>query len=37
MTSPNGGYQDSRAGQLTPYDLNGIRQMLANARALGVS
>ncbi|MEU7435659.1 hypothetical protein AB0B07_33200 [Streptomyces sioyaensis] len=37
MTSPNGGYQDSRAGQLTPYDLNGIRQLLANATALGVA
>lgn len=37
MTSPNGGYQDSRAGQLTPYDLDGIKQLLANATALGVS
>lgn len=37
MTSPNGGYQDSRAGQLTPYDLNGIKQLLANATALGVA
>ncbi|MGY5127322.1 hypothetical protein [Streptomyces nigrescens] len=37
MTSPNGGYQDSRAGQLTPYDLAGIKQLLANATALGVS
>ncbi|MFE7780362.1 hypothetical protein [Streptomyces nigrescens] len=37
MTSPNGGYQDSRAGQLTPYDLNGIKQLLANAPILGVS
>ncbi|MFG2532757.1 hypothetical protein [Streptomyces sp. NPDC048516] len=37
MTSPNGGYQDSRAGTLTPYDLNGIKQLLANATALGVS
>ncbi|MGW7636137.1 hypothetical protein [Streptomyces decoyicus] len=37
MTSPNGGYQDSRAGTLTPYDLAGIKQLLANATALGVS
>lgn len=37
MTSPNGGYQDSRAGTLTPYDLNGIKQLLANATALGVA
>ncbi|PBC72290.1 MULTISPECIES: hypothetical protein [unclassified Streptomyces] len=37
MTSPNGGYQDSRAGTLTPYDLNGIKQLLANAAALGVA
>ncbi|MEW2437826.1 hypothetical protein AB0952_27360 [Streptomyces caniferus] len=33
MTSPNGGYQDSRAGTPTPYDLNGIKQLLANATA----
>lgn len=37
MTGPNGGYQDSRSGTLTPYDLNGIKQLLANATALGVS
>lgn len=37
MTSPNGGYQDSRAGQLTPYDLNGIKQLLANYNAVGVA
>lgn len=37
MTSPNGGYQDSRAGQFTTYDLNGIKKLLANAAALGVS
>jgi len=37
MTSPNGGYQDSRAGQFTPYDLNGFKQLLANATALGVA
>ncbi|MEU8682895.1 hypothetical protein [Streptomyces sp. NPDC048611] len=37
MTSPNGGYQDSRAGSLTPYDLNGIKQLITNATALGVA
>lgn len=37
MTSPNGGYQDNRAGTLTPYDLNGFRQLLANAPILGVA
>lgn len=37
MTSPNGGYQDSRAGTLTPYDLNGIKQLLANYNAVGVA
>lgn len=37
MTSPNGGYQDSRAGTYTTYDLNGFKQLLANAPILGVS
>lgn len=37
MTSPNGGFQDTRAGTLTPYDLTGIKQLLTNATALGVS
>ncbi|MFI0156191.1 hypothetical protein [Streptomyces lydicus] len=37
MASPNGGFQDSRAGTYTPYDLNGFKQLLANATILGVS
>ncbi|MFJ8677263.1 hypothetical protein [Streptomyces sp. NPDC093589] len=37
MTSPNGGYQDSRAGTLTPYDLNGIKALVANHTAVGMT
>ncbi|BCK74057.1 hypothetical protein Srufu_080100 (plasmid) [Streptomyces libani subsp. rufus] len=37
MTSPNGGYKDSRAGTYTTYDMNGFKRLLANATALGVS
>ncbi|MFJ6608189.1 zinc metalloprotease [Streptomyces lydicus] len=37
MTSPNGGYKDSRAGTFTTYDLNGFKQLLANAAILGVA
>ncbi|GAA0501194.1 hypothetical protein [Streptomyces olivaceiscleroticus] len=37
MTNPNGGFQDDRAGTFTPYDLTGIKRMMANATALGVS
>jgi hypothetical protein len=37
MCSPNGGYETSRAGRLTAYDIDGIKALLANARTQGVS
>lgn len=30
MTSPNGGWLDSRAGQFTSYDINGLKALKAN-------
>lgn len=37
MCSPNGGYQTSaNVGRLVGYDLNGIAQLIANAKAQGL-
>lgn len=38
MCSPNGGYKtDANQGKLLAYDINGIKALLANARAQGIS
>ncbi|GAA2309857.1 hypothetical protein OHT20_06560 [Streptomyces caniferus] len=36
MCSPNGGYKTSNAGRLTGYDVNGLKALLANAKAQGI-
>lgn len=35
MCSPNGGYRGSGAGKLTPFDLDGVEALLANAARRG--
>lgn len=37
MCSPSGGYQTSNAGKLVGYDVNGVKALIANARAQGIS
>ncbi|RCG21846.1 hypothetical protein DQ392_08435 [Streptomyces reniochalinae] len=37
MCSPNGGYSTSNAGKLVGYDVNGLKALVANARAQGLS
>jgi hypothetical protein len=37
MCSPSGGYETSRAGRLTAYDIAGVKALLANAKTQGVS
>ncbi|WP_326806623.1 hypothetical protein OHB04_02205 [Streptomyces sp. NBC_01775] len=37
MCSPNGGYSTSNAGKLVGYDVNGVKALIANARAQGIS
>ncbi|MBQ1164563.1 hypothetical protein KBZ21_42030, partial [Streptomyces sp. A73] len=37
MCSPNGGYQTSNMGKLVGFDVNGVKALLANARAQGIS